>query len=523
VPELYPQAVDDFFVFLMYLKEETMNVSGMLLVVLPVILVFQCIDEPFIIEGGQAGTPKYAIPVSSTNIDSSLSQPNDVAIIEFYSEKCQICANLSWVIDSMHSALMYTAFVGAHNIDRDSLWKRFSVTTVPTYILFKSGKEITRRSFSNPGSYVLDTLTALARSLIAGTLLPDSSDVMSVNVSNVNKLLTAAGGVAVIELYSENSNNSNSLAWVIDSLFSCFGDSVFFGVNNTDHDLLWKRYSVTAVPTYLLFRSGKEVARRRFSVNKPEVFDTLAGLIQQLCAGTLTSDTTTRTQPPDPENYLTLTDSTFNSAALQKNATSMVLFIDTTKMECIYMDSVIRSMAPQFSGRAVIAKVHAPGLDLKYQYDIYQLPEVLFFQKGIEEGFSRRDGIVTGDTLSVLLESVLSSKVVPMYGQNFSDSVLVNDRIAMVDFYSPTCGACRVLMPVVEAVADTFNGTALIAKVNARENDSLATALEVDRWPTLIFFRNGVEYDRLIGSSNTFETVAARIRTGFDSVSALTK
>ena len=166
-------------------------------------MLVQCIKGPVSVDNNHLITPVNAVPVSSTSIDSCLLETS-IAIIEFYSEKCQTCANLTWVIDSLHTTYNDTSFVGAHNYDTDTLWKRYSITTVPTYILFKSSKEVTRRSFSNSESQIFDTLTRLISHLIAGTLIPDSATVMPVVTSNIDTLISSTGGTAVIELFSDN-------------------------------------------------------------------------------------------------------------------------------------------------------------------------------------------------------------------------------------------------------------------------------------------------------------------------------
>ena len=71
------------------------------------------------------------------------------------------------------------------------------------------------------------------------------------------------------------------------------------------------------------------------------------------------------------------------------------------------------------------------------------------------------------------------------------------------------------MIDIVDSLAVTFKGTALVAKVDARKNDSLAGAFNVTRWPTFIFFKGSVEYIRHIGT-NSFDDLAALIQSGID-------
>ena len=97
----------------------------------------------------------------------------------------------------------------------------------------------------------------------------------------------------------------------------------------------------------------------------------------------------------------------------------------------------------------------------------------------------------------------------------FSDSVTANGRVGMVDFYLSTCSHCIAMMPLVDTLADSIGSVALIAKVNAAENDSLSSVFGISAVPTFIFFRNGVEYDRIIGEC-TIAEMAGKIQTGLN-------
>jgi thioredoxin 1 len=81
----------------------------------------------------------------------------------------------------------------------------------------------------------------------------------------------------------------------------------------------------------------------------------------------------------------------------------------------------------------------------------------------------------------------------------FEELVLKAPVPAVVDFWAPWCGPCRMIAPIVEDLAREYEGRALIAKINTDENIGTAGALGITGIPTLILFKDGQEVDRVVG------------------------
>jgi len=71
--------------------------------------------------------------------------------------------------------------------------------------------------------------------------------------------------------------------------------------------------------------------------------------------------------------------------------------------------------------------------------------------------------------------------------------------LAMVDFWATWCGPCKMLSPTIEALAGQYDGKALVGKVNVDEEPDLARRFGVMSIPTVVFLKNGVEFDRKVG------------------------
>ncbi len=82
----------------------------------------------------------------------------------------------------------------------------------------------------------------------------------------------------------------------------------------------------------------------------------------------------------------------------------------------------------------------------------------------------------------------------------FEDKVLKSDIPVMVDFWAPWCGPCRAVAPILDELAGEYEGKVLIAKVNTDEHSQQAMKYNVQGIPTLIFFHDGKEVDRIVGA-----------------------
>lgn len=71
----------------------------------------------------------------------------------------------------------------------------------------------------------------------------------------------------------------------------------------------------------------------------------------------------------------------------------------------------------------------------------------------------------------------------------------------LMDFWSPKCGACKMISPALEDLAEQYLGRAWIAKVQVDKNEDAVTKYAIEHLPTLIMLKDGREADRMVGSA----------------------
>ncbi|MEW6186835.1 MAG: thioredoxin [Thermodesulfobacteriota bacterium] len=92
--------------------------------------------------------------------------------------------------------------------------------------------------------------------------------------------------------------------------------------------------------------------------------------------------------------------------------------------------------------------------------------------------------------------------------ENFQTEIVEASMPALVDFWAAWCGPCRAIAPVVEELADQYQGQVKISKMNVDENPKTPGQYGIRAIPTLILFKNGTVVEQITGavSKNTLET-----------------
>ena len=84
--------------------------------------------------------------------------------------------------------------------------------------------------------------------------------------------------------------------------------------------------------------------------------------------------------------------------------------------------------------------------------------------------------------------------------ENF-ETLVKGDKLVVIDFWATWCGPCKRLAPVIEALAQDYDGKAIIGKCDVEEDEALAMRFGIRSVPTIVFLKDGEEKDRIVGAA----------------------
>ena len=93
-----------------------------------------------------------------------------------------------------------------------------------------------------------------------------------------------------------------------------------------------------------------------------------------------------------------------------------------------------------------------------------------------------------------------SPLIVTLTQENFAQQVLQSPAPVLVDFWAEWCGPCKMIAPLLDELADEYDGKVKVGKVNVDEQQALAAEYGVRAIPTLLVFQNGQVADQIVGA-----------------------
>ena len=94
------------------------------------------------------------------------------------------------------------------------------------------------------------------------------------------------------------------------------------------------------------------------------------------------------------------------------------------------------------------------------------------------------------------------SRVIELTEENFDEVIMNSDLPVLVDFWAEWCGPCRMINPLIEELAFTYEGRLVVGKVNVDEQKGLVSKYGVRTVPTVYFVKDGEPKEKFTGSES---------------------
>ena len=92
------------------------------------------------------------------------------------------------------------------------------------------------------------------------------------------------------------------------------------------------------------------------------------------------------------------------------------------------------------------------------------------------------------------------AKPLAITDDTFQNEVLDSEQPVLVDFWADWCGPCRMIAPSVEQIAEDYDGTIKVGKVDVDDNPAIPGRYGIVGIPTLMLFKNGEVVERITGA-----------------------
>ena len=94
----------------------------------------------------------------------------------------------------------------------------------------------------------------------------------------------------------------------------------------------------------------------------------------------------------------------------------------------------------------------------------------------------------------------MSENLFEFTDQNFENDVEQSENPVLIDFWAVWCGPCKAIAPVIEEIADEYQGKVKVGKVDVDQNQNIAMKYGIRSIPTILIMKKGEVVNQIVGA-----------------------
>jgi|GEM_PF-474688 len=398
--------------------------------------------------------------LNKDNFETTINNSKKLIMINFITEGSASCEMVAQAMEEMAAESDDMEIYKVDTQEEKELSQKYDVTSVPTIISFKDGQLLKREVYKSEEEpkhtkYSLERVVKIKK----------------LNRENFEHTIKNSEKLIMIDFYADWCAPCQVVSKLMEEISAENGDIEVYKINIDEEPELTKHHGILSIPTVVSYRKGKVYKSVVGTHAKQYIMDSLM-TVPKLNSSNL-----------------------IKTIARNTDAVKMVYFYTDTSKACKMVTQVMEEIWEEENDLEV------------YKVNIHEQPEIAkrFTVTKVPTILSLRNGEVYRHTIAsqakkYILDSLMG--IQKLDKNNFAGTLKNSKKLVIVDFYADWCAPCKMIAKITKEISEEHKDDIEVFKVNIDEDPQLAKKYSVLSIPTLISFKDGEPYKRVVGLEN---------------------